>query len=130
MGCLINMVLTKPNYYMNKAWYFAPLVIVVCFGFLGGIEFRYNEPETVLFVISMLSVDFLEEIIFRGFLFVRMAKSNLRKAVIVLSATFGIGHIVNLFSGAPLFGTILQIIFAIVVDFTLILLFYKRGNLE
>lgn len=121
--------LTKPNYPMHKVWYFVPLAIVACFGLLGGIEFRYNGAETLLFVISMVCVGFLEEMIFRGLLFLGMAKSNLREAVMVSSVTFGMGHIVNLLNGAPLFGTIMQIIFATAVGFTLVLLFYEGGSL-
>ena len=80
-------------------------------------------------MISMLCVGFLEEIIFRGFLFLAMAKNNTKEAIVVSSMTFGIGHIVNLLNGAPLLGTLMQIIFAVAVGFTLVLLFYKGGSL-
>ena len=77
----------------------------------------------------MLCVGFLEEIIFRGFLFVGMSKNNLRSAVIVSSVTFGIGHLVNLLNGQPFFETMIQIFFAIAVGFTLVILFYKGKSL-
>ena len=77
----------------------------------------------------MLCVGFLKEIIFRGFLFVGMSKNNLRSAVIVSSITFGIGHLVNLFNGQLFFETMIQILFAIAVGFTLVILFYKGKSL-
>ena len=77
----------------------------------------------------MLCVGFLEELIFRGFLFAGMAKKNLRSAIIVSSVTFGIGHIVNLLNGKPLVETLAQILFAIMVGFTLVILFYKGKSL-
>ena len=53
-------------------------------------------------MVSMLFVGVLEEVIFRGLLFLAMAKDSMKAAVIVSSVTFGMGHIVNLLSGAPL----------------------------
>jgi membrane protease YdiL (CAAX protease family) len=77
----------------------------------------------------MICVGFLEEIIFRGFLFKGMAKKNVKSAIIVSSITFGIGHIVNLLNGQPLLETLLQIIFALAVGFVLVTLFYKGKSL-
>lgn len=121
--------LIRPEYPLKKAWFFWPLILIAGFGLLCGIVFRYSASECVLFVISMLCVGFLEEIIFRGFLFLAMAKNNTKEAIMVSSITFGIGHIVNLLNGAPLLGTLMQIIFAVAVGFTLVLLFYKGGSL-
>lgn len=121
--------LIRPEYPPKKAWFFWPLILIAGFGLLCGIVFRYSASECVLFVISMLCVGFLEEIIFRGFLFLAMAKNNTKEAIMVSSITFGIGHIVNLLNGAPLLGTLMQIIFAVAVGFTLVLLFYKGGSL-
>lgn len=121
--------LIRPEYPLKKAWFFWPLILIAGFGLLCGIEFRYSAFECALFMISMLCVGFLEEIIFRGFLFLAMAKNNTKEAILVSSITFGIGHIVNLLNGAPLLGTLIQIIFAVAVGFTLVLLFYKGGSL-
>ena len=121
--------LVIPGYNLKYVWFYIPLLIVACSGLVAGIEIRYSLLETVFYVISMWCVGFLEEIIFRGFLFVGMAKSNLRSAIIVSSITFGIGHIVNLLNGQPLFETIIQIFFAITVGFTLVILFYKGRSL-
>lgn len=121
--------LILPKYKLKRAWFFLPLIIIACVDMIAGFEIRFSVLETVLFIISMLCVGFLEEIIFRGFLFVGMAKNNVRAAIIVSSITFGIGHIVNLFNGQNLPETILQIVFAIAVGFTLVGLFYKGKSL-
>lgn len=121
--------LELPKYKLAKAWFFIPLLVVACFGLIAGIDIKYSCIETVLFVVSMLCVGFLEEIIFRGFLFVGMAKNNLKAAIIVSSITFGVGHIVNLLNGQDFVNTMLQIAFAVAVGFTLVILFYKGKSL-
>lgn len=79
----------------------------------------------------MLCVGFLEEMIFRGFLFAAIAKSNVRSAVIISSVTFGIGHLINLFngSGMELVNNLCQIVFAVAVGFLLVTIFYRGGSL-
>ena len=121
--------LTLPKYKLARAGFFVPLIIVACSGLIFGIKLNYGPLETVLFVISMCCVGFLEEILFRGFLFVGMAQKNVNSAVIVAYLTFGIGHIIYLLNGQDLVKTIFQIVFAIAVGFTLVTLFYKGKSL-
>ena len=77
----------------------------------------------------MINIGFIEEIIFRGFLFKMMEKDNLKSAVIVSSLTFGIGHIINLFNGADLVTTLFQVCYAISIGFLFVIIFYKSGSL-
>jgi membrane protease YdiL (CAAX protease family) len=128
-GLIEKYGLFAPKYKAAKAWFFLPLVIVACFGMVFGGKLQHSMPETVLHIVSMLCVGFLEEIIFRGFLFVGMARSNVLSAIIVSSITFGLGHIVNLLNGKAAFETIMQIIFAVTVGFTLVVLFYRGKSL-
>ena len=74
---------------------------------------------------------FLEEVIFRGLLFRAMEKDNVKSAIIVSALTFGIGHIVNLLngSGRELLSSLVQIIFAVLVGFVLVLIFYHGKSL-
>ena len=87
--------------------------------------------ETILRVLSMLCVGFLEEMIFRGLLFNAMVKDGIKSAIIVSSLTFGIGHIVNLIngSGAELLPNILQVIYAVAVGFAFVMIYYKTKSL-
>ena len=78
----------------------------------------------------MLNVGFIEEIIFRGFLFKMMAKSNVKSAIIVSSITFGIGHIVYLLNGADFIPTLLQICYAMAIGYLFVTIFYKSKSLN
>jgi membrane protease YdiL (CAAX protease family) len=77
----------------------------------------------------MVCVGFLEEIIFRGFLFVSMGQNSIKSAIIVSSITFGIGHIVNLLNGANFIPTLLQVFYAIAIGFLFTIMFYKSKSL-
>ena len=77
----------------------------------------------------MFNVGFLEEIIFRGFLFRAMEKDNLKFAVIVSAITFGAGHIVNLANTADTFGVFMQVFYAIAIGFMFTVIAYKGESL-
>ena len=111
--------------------YYLPLVIIASTALWGGITMQYGFLETVLYIVSMCCVGFLEEVIFRGLLFRAMEKDNLKSAILVSALTFGIGHIVNLFNGngRDLTSTLIQIAFAILVGFVLVLIFYHGKSL-
>ncbi|MCR4692194.1 MAG: CPBP family intramembrane metalloprotease [Lachnospiraceae bacterium] len=121
--------LMLPEYKPVRAWFYIPLMLIGLSSIFFGVTLKYSVPETVFYIVSMLCVGFLEEVIFRGFLFVGMAKQNRRVAIIVSSITFGIGHIVNLLNGQDLLETLLQIVFAVAVGFMLVILFYKGKSL-
>ena len=79
----------------------------------------------------MCCVGFLEEVIFRGLLFRAMEKDGTRSAVVVSALTFGLGHIVNLFngSGRELSSSLVQVAFAVMVGFVLVMIFLRSGSL-
>ena len=109
--------------------YFIPLLIISSVNFWNGLTCNYDALETVLFILSMCFVGFLEEVIFRGFLFKGMCKSNVTAAIVVSSLTFGMGHIVNLFLGAPVFDTMLQLVYASAIGFCYTVLFHTGGSI-
>ena len=111
--------------------YYLPLVIIASASLWNGISLRFGLARTACYVISMCCVGFLEEVIFRGLLFRAMEKDNPKTAIIVSALTFGLGHIVNLFngSGQDITATIIQIVFAVLVGFVLVLIFYYSGSL-
>lgn len=111
--------------------YYLPLLIIASTPFWGGIKLQYGFPGALLYFISMCCVGFLEEVIFRGLLFRAMEKDGLRTAIIVSALTFGLGHIVNLFNGSgkdPV-SSVVQIVFAVLVGFVLVLIFYHGKSL-
>jgi len=109
-------------------WYL-PLVVLLSANLWNGVQWNMTKVETLLYIVSMLCVGFLEEVIFRGFLFAAMRADNEIAAVAVSSVTFGIGHIVNLLNGAPLGATLLQIVYAAAVGFLFTVLFMRSGSL-
>lgn len=116
------------------AWrflFYIPLVILASGNLWNGIAVNDTPLETVCRIVCMLCVGFLEEVIFRGFLFIAIAKDNVKSAMIISSVTFGIGHIINLFngSGMDLAGNLCQIGFAVAVGFLLVTIFYRGGSL-
>ena len=118
-----------PRYRLLRAWFFIPLALVCLYKLVFSPALRFSAAESVCFVLSMLCVGFLEELIFRGFLFRAIEKENLARAIIISSVTFGIGHIVNLLNGQDLMDTVSQIIFAVFVGFALVVLFHKGKSL-
>lgn len=111
--------------------YYLPLIVIASTAFWGGIKLRYGFPEALLFFVSMCCVGFLEEVIFRGLLFRAMEKDSLKTAILVSALTFGFGHIVNLFNGSgrdPV-SSIVQIVFAVMIGFVLVLIFYHGKSL-
>lgn len=114
---------------VKKYLFFLPLVVLCSTNLWNGVTLNISPLESLLYVISMLCVGFLEELIFRGFLFRAMCKDNAKTAIIVSSITFGIGHIVNLLNGAELLATLLQVCYAIAIGFLFTILVYYGKSL-
>lgn len=115
---------------MKKYLFFIPLFVLATGNIWDGFFLSFKGTELVIATISMILVGFVEEMIFRGFLFKAMLGNGKTVPAIIVSAiTFGIGHIVNLFAGQASFETVMQVIFAISWGFILTMAFYKSGSL-
>ncbi len=94
----------------------------------GGFRFQY--------VLAMLTVAFAEELVFRGFILVFMAKYVSEKTIkrrtflviLINSAVFAITHLINIFSGVSIGGTLLQVGYAFLIGVTLSLLAIKSKS--
>ena len=113
----------------KKYLYFIPLLLIVSVNLWNGINVNHAPGKIIFYMLSMVNIGFLEEIIFRGFLFKMMAKNNLKSAIIVSSITFGLGHIVNLLNGADLVPTLMQICYAVALGYLFVIIFYKSKSL-
>ncbi|MBQ3513869.1 MAG: CPBP family intramembrane metalloprotease [Lachnospiraceae bacterium] len=109
--------------------YFIPLLFIVSVNLWDGININHTTSEIIFYILTMLNIGFIEEIIFRGFLFKMMEKDNVKTAMIVSAITFGIGHIVNLLNGADFIPTLMQICYAIALGFLFVMIFYKSKSL-
>lgn len=130
-GLLEKYGLCKSQVSAKKFLYFIPLIVLVSCNFWYGVKMNGSWSDFALHALSMLCVGFIEELIFRGFLFRAMEKDGVKSAIIVSSVTFGIGHIVNLFngSGATLIPNLCQVVSAIAFGFLLVIIFYRGKSL-
>ena len=123
--------LCRPKLPAVKMLYYIPLLVLLTANLWYGVARNMSPTETVLYVLSMFCVGFLEELIFRGLLFQAMAKDGVRSAIIVSSVSFGIGHIVNLIngSGAELLPNLLQVLYAVAIGFAFVMIYWKTKSL-
>ncbi len=124
-----HLGLCKSEVKAAKMLFYIPLFLVAFSSVLSGFAPQFDTVPLIARTFMMLFVGFLEEIIFRGFLFRGMAKDGLKSAVIVSALTFGIGHIVNLLNGYDITKSITQIVFAVAVGFLLVMIFIRTGSL-
>jgi len=115
----------------KKFIYFIPLLLLISVNIINGFNINNTISEIIFYMLSMICVGFIEEIIFRGFLFTWLSKNSVNTAILVSSVTFGMGHIVNLIngSGANVFSNLLQVVYATAVGFLFTIIFYKSKSL-
>ena len=123
--------LCKPRLPAAKMLYYIPLLLLLTANLWYGVALNQSPLETVLYILAMFCVGFLEELIFRGLLFQAMAKDGVKSAILVSSITFGIGHIVNLIngSGAQLLPNLLQVMYAVAIGFAFVMIYCKTKSL-
>ncbi len=133
---VLMIILKRTSYYgltkvtnLKKYLYFIPLFLIASVNLWNGVNINNSAKVIIFHILTMLNVGFIEEIIFRGFLFRLVEKINLKRAIIVSSITFGIGHIVNLLNGADLIPTLVQICYAIAIGYLFVTIFHKSKSL-
>ncbi len=128
-GLRKHLGLCKPEISAGKMLFYIPLLITASVGVIFGFAPQYGPAALAAHTVYMLFVGFLEEVIFRGFLFRGMAKKNMSSAMIVSAVTFGVGHIVNLLNGYDIVSSLVQIVYAVAVGFLLVFIFVRTGSL-
>lgn len=108
---------------------FIPLLVMSCINLKNGLWLPAALPVALLMMVNMAIAGYVEEIIFRGFLFRAMEKDKLSTAIIVSAVTFGVGHIVNLANTADILGVLLQVCYAIAIGFLYTIIVYKGRSL-
>lgn len=123
--------LCKTSVPASRFLYYIPLLILASHNLWNGIAINFPFPDTACYICYMLCVGFLEEVIFRGFLFKAIARDNIKTAIIISSITFGLGHLLNLLngSGMELIANLCQVIGAIAAGFLFVTIFYRGGSL-
>ena len=119
--------LRRLNY--KNLLYFIPMIIISLANLTFGIQINYSWYQILLISIAMLGVGFSEEILFRGFLMKAIMNKNIKVSILLPSIFFGIIHILNLFGGANIIATILQIIYATAFALMCSMFVYKTNNI-
>ena len=130
-GLMERYGLCRTSLPARRFLYYIPLVLLASRNFWNGAAINLPPAGTACYILCMLGVGFVEEMIFRGFLFRAMEKDNARSAILVSSVTFGLGHLLNLVngSGATLAENLFQVTGAIAIGFCFVILFYRGGSL-
>lgn len=91
--------------------------------------------EILLFVLYCVLVSTFEELIFRGVLFpsflscFKKSKKGLNQAMVLSSLVFGLVHILNLFGGAGVVDTIIQVGYSTLIGGLCVFVFVKTYNI-
>lgn len=111
--------------------YYIPLIILTTINLWHGCAVNFSLAGTFCYIVCMLCVGFVEEVIFRGFLFRALAKDNAKRAVIISSVTFGLGHLLNLVNGRgmELVENLFQVAGAVAFGFLFVTIFYQGKTL-
>jgi len=105
---------------MPLALYLAPLFGISLLQYAKGLNPELDASAIVIAVLLVASVGFIEELLFRGFLFqALLRKGNLNRAIFITGVTFGIGHIVNLTRGYSASDQMIQIVSAVAIGIAL-----------
>jgi len=133
---ILIKILKRTSYYglakvrnLKDFLYFIPLLLIVSVNLWSGININNSTSEIIFYILTMINVGFIEEVIFRGFLFKMMEKDSVKSAIIVSSVTFGMGHIINLLNGAELVPTLMQICCAISIGYLFVIIFHKSKSI-
>lgn len=95
---------------------------------------RDGTADFILFIVYCISVGVLEELVFRGVLFPALAgsftqdKKGLIKAFVLSSVLFGAAHLTNLFRGANVGATFLQVLYTTLTGGLFCFVFIQTKN--
>ena len=106
----------------KRTYFYIPFLLLIILNGITGFNSELKVIDILSILLFMGCVGFLEELIFRGFLYKAiLAKGNVVKAILISGITFGLGHIVNLFNGYTGTEQIMQIIGAAAIGIMLFL---------
>lgn len=134
VSCLIPLwrrlgVAARPQH-VRLCFYFLPMILLATGNVWDGFAPHYGGADLWYAIGSMALVGFVEEMIFRGFLFRALLKKDGPKVAVIVSAvTFGIGHIVNLLAGMDIAKNLMMTVFAVAWGFVFTMVYYKSGSL-
>jgi membrane protease YdiL (CAAX protease family) len=128
-----QVFLRRPEGDIPSVRIYAPLAAVLAITAVGSIATSgitvSSISNLIYLVLLSLSVGFIEELIFRGIIIRAWLKKGVYMAVGVSTGLFGVGHLLQLMGGQSAFGTLLQIVFSLVVGLALALVVVRTGSM-
>lgn len=114
----------------RRMLYLIPMWILATGNLWGDISPHYHGTGLVLALVMFALVGFVEEMLFRVFLFTAMLKDGkVLQAITISSLTFGVGHIVNIIVGKGTIETFIQMFFAVMIGFLFTMVYYRGKSL-
>jgi membrane protease YdiL (CAAX protease family) len=114
---------------LNEYIYYLPLLILVALRFTRGCSIKYSLIDTVLCIIVSMEIGFIEEIIYRGFLFKALCIYDEGLAVLISSMAFGMIHVIHLLDGGNFTASLIHVYYAASIGFLFCIIFYERKSL-
>lgn len=130
-GLLARYGLCRPALPARRFLWYLPLLVLASCSLWNGAAVSLPPADTACYMVQMLCVGFLEEVIFRGLLFLALTAEGVKKAAIISSVTFGLGHLLHQVdgSGMELLANLCQVAWAIGLGFLFVLIFHRGGSL-
>lgn len=124
-GLMKRYGLCKAELPASRFLWYIPLIILVSRNLWNGVTAILPIADTFFSICNMLGVGFLEELVFRSFLFRAVSRNSVNKGIVISSISFGLGHSVNLINGRgmELAENLWQIIFAMAFGFLCVIIF-------
>lgn len=115
---------------LTKTLFYIPLIITIFLHYFRGINQELGYKGFFLAIALMICVGFIEELLFRGFLYEGILRQRGKtRAVLISGVTFAIGHIVNLLRGYTTADQINQIVIGVFIGVVLALLVACTNNI-
>lgn len=130
-GLMKRYGLCKTKLPAGRFLWYIPLVILASRNLWNGVAMTLPIADMTFSVCNMIGAGFLEELLFRGFLFQAISRHSVERGIVISSVSFGLGHVVNLINGRGMgfVENLWQIIFAIAFGFLCAIIFYRGGTL-
>jgi uncharacterized protein len=107
----------------RKVLFYLPLIVLAFIQLLAWVPSAAAASDAAVTCLFMIGTGFVEEVIFRGFLYQSIARRrSIAAAILISGATFGLGHIVNLLRGYTSLMQAEQIVTAVVIGILLAML--------
>lgn len=115
---------------VRRALLYLPLLALALIQLFAGISETITLTDATAACLLMVGTGFIEEAVFRGFLYQGIAqRKGIAAAVLISGITFGLGHIVNLLRGYTSVMQAEQIVIAVVIGIVLAMLVAITGSI-